>query len=123
MLNSSIYHSDQVTITEKLSGVVVASIIARKCGMFFVMSGFIYTTSTNPIVVNKDVTVIFNANITLIDNSNIIMKEIIVSRNIDNYRGISLFRYDYLFSNDKINDNTLLEIENLKKIQKSDENF
>lgn len=53
-----------------------------------------------------------------IDNSNIIMKEIIVSRNIDNYRGISLFRYDYLFSNDKINDNTLLEIENLKKIIK-----
>ena len=52
------------------------------------------------------------------ENNNIIMKEIIISRNINNYRGISLFRYDYLFSKDKINQNTIGEIENLKKIIK-----
>ena len=53
-----------------------------------------------------------------IENDNIIMKEIIISRNINNYRGISLFRYDYLFSKDKFNQNTIGEIENLKKIIK-----
>ena len=53
-----------------------------------------------------------------IENNNIIMKEIIVSRNINNYMGFGLFRYDYLFSEDKINDNTLLEIENIKKVIK-----
>ena len=53
-----------------------------------------------------------------IENDNIIMKEIIISRNINNYRGVSLFRYDYLFSKDKINQNTIGEIENLKKIIK-----
>ena len=42
----------------------------------------------------------------------------IVSRNINNYMGFGLFRYDYLFSEDKINDNTLLEIENIKKVIK-----
>ena len=52
------------------------------------------------------------------ENDNIIMKEIIISRNINNYRGISLFRYDYLFSKDKINQNTIGEIENIKKIIK-----
>lgn len=53
-----------------------------------------------------------------IENNNIIMKEIIVSRNINNYMGFSLFRYDYLFSDDKINQNTVMEIENLKKVIK-----
>ena len=53
-----------------------------------------------------------------IENNNIIMKEIIISRNINNYMGISLFRYDYLFSKDKINQNTIGEIENIKKIIK-----
>ena len=51
-----------------------------------------------------------------IENNNIIMKEIIVSRNINNYMGFGLFRYDYLFSDDKINQNTVMEIENLKKV-------
>lgn len=51
-----------------------------------------------------------------IENNNIIMKEIIVSRNINNYMGFGLFRYDYLFSHDKINQNTVMEIENLKKV-------
>ena len=40
------------------------------------------------------------------------------SRNINNYRGISLFRYDYLFSNDKSTSNTSSEIENIKKVIK-----
>lgn len=53
-----------------------------------------------------------------IENNNIIMKEIIVSRNINNYMGFSLFRYDYLFSDDKINQNTVMEIENIKKVIK-----
>ena len=53
-----------------------------------------------------------------IENNNIIMKEIIVSRNINNYMGFSLFRYDYLFSDDKINQNTVMETENINKVSK-----
>ena len=44
------------------------------------------------------------------------MREIVLSRNLDKYQGFGLFRYDYLFSDDKINQNTLMEIENLKKV-------
>ncbi len=51
-----------------------------------------------------------------IENNNIIMKEIIISRNINNYMGFSLFRYDYLFSDDKVSVNTIKEIENIKKV-------
>jgi len=49
-------------------------------------------------------------------NNDIIMREIILSRNIKNYKGFALFRYDYLFNEDLKTENTLHEIENMKKI-------
>ena len=51
-----------------------------------------------------------------VNNSDIIMKEVILCRNLDKYRGFSLFRYDYLFNEELYNDNTSKELENLKKI-------
>ena len=51
-----------------------------------------------------------------IENNNIIMKEIIVSRNINNYMGFSLFRYDYLFNGDKATKTTKQEFNNLKLV-------
>ena len=51
-----------------------------------------------------------------IENDDIIMREIVLSRNLDKYDGFSLFRYDYIFSEDKYTDVTLKEIENIKKV-------
>ena len=51
-----------------------------------------------------------------INNSNIIMKEIILARNLKYYKGFSLFRYDYLFDDALYTNTTMLEIENMKKI-------
>ena len=51
-------------------------------------------------------------------NSDIIMREIILSRNLKHYNGFSLFRYDYLFDNSLYTNTTMLEIENMKKILK-----
>ena len=53
-----------------------------------------------------------------INNSDIIMREIILSRNLKYYSGFSLFRYDYLFNDSMYTNNTLLEIENMKKVLK-----
>ena len=53
-----------------------------------------------------------------INNSDIIMREIILSRNLKYYNGFSLFRYDYLFDNSLYTNTTMLEIENMKKILK-----
>ena len=49
-------------------------------------------------------------------NDNIIMKEIIISRNIKKYNGFVLFRYDNLFDYNTYTNNSIKEIENLKKI-------
>ena len=49
-------------------------------------------------------------------NDDIIMREIIVSRNLNNYEGFSLFRYDYIFNDENYTEMTLKEIENMKKI-------
>ena len=46
----------------------------------------------------------------------IIMREIVMSRNLKKYSGFSLFRYDYLFNDDLYNEMTLREIENMKKV-------
>lgn len=46
----------------------------------------------------------------------IIMREIILSRNLNNYEGFSLFRYDFLFDEELYNEMTLNEIENMKKV-------
>ena len=53
-----------------------------------------------------------------VNNSNIIMREIILSRNLNNYNGFSLFRYDFIFDFSLHSKNTFLEIENMKKVLK-----
>ena len=53
-----------------------------------------------------------------VNNSNIIMREIILSRNLNYYEGFSLFRYDYIFNSSLHSKNTFLEIENMKKVLK-----
>lgn len=53
-----------------------------------------------------------------INNNDIIMREIILSRNLKYYKGFSLFRYDYLFNTELYTNTTMLEIENMKKILK-----
>ena len=53
-----------------------------------------------------------------INNNDIMMREIILSRNLNHYKGFALFRYDYLFSSNLKNKNTVKEIENMKKILK-----
>ena len=45
--------------------------------------------------------------------NDIIKRQVLVSRNLNNYSGFSLFRYDYLFNSKKENSNTLIEKENL----------
>ena len=51
-----------------------------------------------------------------ITNNNIIMREVILSRNLKNYKGFSLFRYDNVFETDHYTNNSIEELENLKKI-------
>ena len=51
-------------------------------------------------------------------NDNIIMREVLLSRNIKNYKGFSLFRYDNVFDTDHYTNNTITELKNLKKIIK-----
>ena len=51
-------------------------------------------------------------------NNNIIMREVLLSRNLKNYRGFSLFRYDNLFDTNHYTNNSLEELNNLKKIIK-----
>ena len=49
-------------------------------------------------------------------NDDIIMREIILSRNLHQYQGFSLFRYDYLFNKELQTSTTMAEIKNMKKI-------
>ena len=49
------------------------------------------------------------------ENSNIIKKQILISRNKENYKGFYIFRYEYLFYTYD-NDNLEKEIYNLKKL-------
>lgn len=49
-------------------------------------------------------------------NDNIIMREVLLSRNLKNYKGFSLFRYDNLFDSSYYTNNSISEINNLKKI-------
>ena len=51
-------------------------------------------------------------------NDNILMREILLSRNVKNYSGFTLFRYDNVFNINNYTDNSLGEIENIKKIIK-----
>ena len=51
-------------------------------------------------------------------NNDIIMKEIIVSRNLSHYKGFAIYRYDYLFNKELETSTTMNEIKNIKKILK-----
>lgn len=51
-----------------------------------------------------------------LENDDIIMREIMLSRNLDKYEGFALFRYDYLFNEDMFTNKTMGEIENIKKV-------
>jgi hypothetical protein len=46
------------------------------------------------------------------------MREVILTRNIKQYQGFSLFRYDYLFNADLNTEMTSAEIKNMKKVLK-----
>ena len=50
------------------------------------------------------------------ESSNIISRQINYSKTLSHYDGFTLFRYDYMFNNNLINENTKIEIDNLKKI-------
>jgi len=51
-----------------------------------------------------------------IENSDIIKKEIVEARKIINYKGFSLFSYNYLFNSDYQNDINKKEFENIKEL-------
>ena len=53
-----------------------------------------------------------------INNNDIIMREVILSRNLKNYKGFSLFRYDNIFNEENYTNTSKDELENLKKIIK-----
>ena len=53
-----------------------------------------------------------------INNNDIIMREVILSRNLKNYKGFALFRYDNLYDTSVYTSTSKMEIENLKKIIK-----
>ena len=48
-------------------------------------------------------------------SSDVIMKQILISRYMSNYKGFSIFSYNYLFEDKNMNEMTFKEIENMKK--------
>lgn len=53
-----------------------------------------------------------------IENDDIIRRQILLSRNIKNYNGFSIFRYSSMFNIDQNNQTVLNEIKNIKKVIK-----
>ncbi len=53
-----------------------------------------------------------------LENDNIIMREVLLSRNLKNYKGFFLFRYDNLFKEETYTATSKMELENLKKVIK-----
>lgn len=53
-----------------------------------------------------------------LENDDIIMKEVLLTRNLKQYQGFSLFRYDYLFDSTLWTSTTMAEVKNMKKILK-----
>lgn len=51
-----------------------------------------------------------------LNNDDIIMREIMLSRNLNQYKGFALFRYDYIFDQSLYTSMTMKEIENMKKV-------
>lgn len=56
-----------------------------------------------------------------IENDNILMRQILISRNITSYKGFAIFRYDSMFSEDITSKTVLNEIKNIKSITKEKE--
>ena len=52
------------------------------------------------------------------ENTDIIKRQVLESRKTEQYEGFSLFRYEYLFEDEKQNDNIINEFNNLKEIIK-----
>ena len=52
------------------------------------------------------------------ENDDIIMSEVLLTRNLKQYQGFSLFRYDYLFNSELRTSTTMAELKNMKKILK-----
>ena len=52
------------------------------------------------------------------ENDDIIMREVLLTRNLKQYQGFSLFRYDYLFNSELRTSTTMAELKNMKKILK-----
>ena len=93
---------------------------------------FVETTNEwNKLIKNKDINLYIalafykvgqednyalNGKLEWINNSDIIMKEIIYSRNVDNYKGFSLYRYDNIFNKDLYQQNSEIEIKKLKSL-------
>ena len=50
-----------------------------------------------------------------IENNNIIERQINYIKTLNKYNGFTLFRYDYLFNDTLENNNTKIELSNLKK--------
>ena len=53
-----------------------------------------------------------------LENDDIIMREVLLTRNLKQYQGFSLFRYDYLFDSTLWTSTTMAEVKNMKKILK-----
>lgn len=53
-----------------------------------------------------------------VENDDIIMREVLLTRNLKQYQGFSLFRYDYLFDSTLWTSTTMAEVKNMKKILK-----
>jgi len=51
-----------------------------------------------------------------IEENDILKKEVLLARNLKNYRGFSLFRYDYLVNEELQVENTVKEIDHLQEI-------
>ena len=58
------------------------------------------------------------ANLEWIQNDDIIKRQINYSKTLNNYQGIGLFRYDFLFSDNLKNEKTEKEINNIKNVFK-----
>lgn len=53
-----------------------------------------------------------------VENEDIIMREILLTRNLERYEGFSLFRYDYLVDESLQTTTTMLELKNMQKVLK-----
>ena len=52
------------------------------------------------------------------EHNDILKRQIIYARNLSNYQGFTLFRYDYFYNSSKQNKNTLSEVDNVRNIIK-----